>query len=109
MTEEKLNTLKIELPAATLSLRWDEIVHIHLKEVEEFSADDLRGIVNCLKEISNGKKSLNLITFESFFIVDKETRKLAATNDIGKYSIAEAIVTKSIAIRLLVNFGYFSE
>ena len=105
MTDEAVIIIdKVELRASFLTLRSDGVMHIHMKGVEEVLADDLRDIVNALYTMGNGKKFLNMVTFQSFFIVDKETRKFGATEFVGKYTLADAIVVNSVALKLLINF-----
>ncbi len=105
MTYEQFNiTDKIESRASFLSLRIDAIMHVHIKAVEEFLTDDVMDIFNGVYEIGKGEKFLNLITFENFLIVDKETRKLAARSIASKYTIADAFVVDSVALKLLINF-----
>lgn len=104
MTDELLvNIDKLELRASVLTLRSDGVMHIHYKAVDEFSVDDLMDIINGLYRIGKGKKFLNLMTFEKFFIVEKGVREVAATEVGSRYSAADAIVVKSTALKLLVN------
>ena|ERR1019366_6315611 len=105
MTHQELNsTDKIDLRASTLSLRIDEIMHVHIKAVEEFLTDDLMDIFNGFYEIGRGEKFLNLVTFEDFVIVNQEARKLAARAVASKFTIADAFVVDSIALKLVINF-----
>lgn len=104
MTDEAVIIIdKVELRASVLTFRSDGIMHIHYKAVDEFAVDDLMDIINGLYRIGKGKKFLNLMTFEKFFIVEKEVRSVAATEIGSKYSAADAIVVKSTALKLLVN------
>lgn len=94
---------KVELRASSLFLRSDGIMYVHIKNVDEFRVDDMKDIGNGLYLIGGGKKFLNIGTIENFPIVDKEARKFSASEAAGKYTIADAIVVKSTALRLLVN------
>lgn len=104
MTDEAVDIIdKVELRASYLTLRSNGIMHIHYKAVDEFTVDDLMDIINGLYRIGKGKKFLNLMTFEKFFIVEKGVREVAATEVGSKYSAADAIVVRSTALKLLVN------
>ena len=105
MTDAPISIIdKIETRASILFLRSDGIMHVHFKDIDELLTDDITDAVNGLYGIGGGKKFLIFLTFENFFIIDKEIRKLAATEISGKYTIADAFVVNSIALKLLINF-----
>ena len=104
MPEQITILKKVELRASILSLRSDGIMQTDLKAVDEFTVEDILDNADALQNIGKGQKFANLIIIKNFITVDRETRKLAATEITGKYAIAEALVVNSTALKLLVNF-----
>ncbi len=102
--EQRKSVDRVELRASVLSVRIDGIMQVHIKAVDEFLPEDINDFVNGLYKIGEGKKFANLITFEDYVVIGKETRALSAEAISGKYTIADAIVVKSIPLKLTTDF-----
>jgi hypothetical protein len=79
-----------------MSVLFKENFTVGLKDVEE--------VVAWVSEIANGRKFLNLMEGESNSEVDAEVRSFSASKEQNKFTIADAMVVKSISHRLLSNF-----
>ena len=94
---------KKELTNAEVMLRSDDIVHFYIKTNVTLSGTDAREMVNATGEIGGNKKYLILITSGKYGMADEDARVYAASPDGNKYTIAGAIVVKSLAQKILGN------
>ena len=94
---------KIELDAAEVMLRNDGIVHFYIKANINLSVQDAKEIVSATGKIGSNKKYPILISSGKYALADKEAREFAASEAGNKYTIAGAIVVKSLAQKLLGN------
>ena len=94
----------VQLPASTISLRSDGIMRIELHPEDEFTVNDTLEIIETVKRIGGGKKFPNLITTKGYINIDKNARALSASEDGNLYTIVDAIVTNSSALKLIADF-----
>ncbi len=94
---------QVDLRSSTVTLRADGIMHFDIKAVEEFTEEDVKEILRTVKEIGHGSRFLNLVTFPAFVAVSKEARALSASKEGNEYTIADAMVVSSTAIKLVMN------
>jgi hypothetical protein len=80
------------------------IMHYHIKACEEFTLDDIKLVLECVKEIGESPKYPNLITFDSYITTTSEAREFAASAESNIYTICDAFVVKKTALKLLGNF-----
>lgn len=95
---------EIDLRTATVKLRDDGIMQYNVKPVEEFGVNDLKEINEAVGKLGDGKKFPNLVCVNHFLNVDAEVRKYAATEESNRYTIADAFVINSTALKLIGNF-----
>ena len=95
---------RVDLRASTVSLRSDGIIHLELHPVEELAVKDAWEIIETIKNIGNGKKFPNMITAKDYVNIDKEAKVLSASEEGNEYTLADAIVVNSIALKLIANF-----
>ncbi|MDQ3048013.1 MAG: hypothetical protein M3R27_10725 [Bacteroidota bacterium] len=95
---------QVDLRSSIVTLRSDGIMHFDIKAVEEFTETDVKDILRTVKEIGHGSRFLNLVTFPAFVTISKEARALSASNEGNEYTIADAMVVTSTAIKLVMNF-----
>lgn len=95
---------KVDLHASTVSLRSDGIIHLELHPVEELAVKDAWEIIKAIEGIGKGKKFPNLITAKDYVNIDKEAKVLSASEEGNQYTLADAIVVDSIALKLIANF-----
>lgn len=93
----------IDLPASAVTLRADGIMHFDIKPVNEFMVNDVHDILNAVKEIGGGKKFLNMITIKQYVTIHREARTLSASEAGNIFTIADAMVVNSTALKLVMN------
>jgi len=91
-------------PSYTAYLRSDGIVHLAMKDIEDYTVEILREQIQFLSEKSNGKKLPVMLTFSSYNSPNDETMKYASKDENMKYTKASAVVVDSLALRLGANF-----
>lgn len=94
----------ITLKNATLHIRKDGILHIHIKAHADLQLEDAVEIVETMGKIGNGKKFPILIDAGEFASVDKEVRIFSASKESNIYTIADAIAYSSFAQKLTADF-----
>ena len=105
MINSELSILrKAETAAVNLHLRSDGIVHLIFKPIEELSIDNALETFEMAGILSKGKKIPTLITAHRFMNIENEVRKLWADGSVNRYSKAEALVLKNVAVKLIGNF-----
>jgi hypothetical protein len=105
MLLEKVTLIKkVETSAITVALRSDGIMQYTVKGVSEFNLADLREANEAAGMLGNRKAYPNLVYVDHFLNVDPECRKYAATEESNRYTVADALVVNSVALRLIANF-----
>src|ERR1700751_5338566 len=94
----------IELQTATVSLRNDGIMHIHIKEGNEMQLDDAKEVIEAIGKLGNKQKFPVLIDCGEFAAVDREVRIFSASKEGNIYTSADAIAYHSFAHKLLADF-----
>ena len=94
-----------ELKKAIVFLRSDGIVQINIKEnVDELSLDDFIEIVEAIGIVGGGIKRPILSVANGYINVEKEARGFSAGEAGTIYTIADAFVLNSFALKLIGNF-----
>ena len=94
-----------ELKKAVVFLRSDGIVQIDIKVgVDELSLDDFKDITEAIKIVGKGKKCPILSVASGYINVEKEAREFSAGEEGTKYTLADAFVLHSFALKLIGNF-----
>lgn len=105
MIDERIHkTDKINLKGCIIEFRWDGIVHIDYKKTDELLVKDVMEIIDNLKEYGAGNKYPTLITVKQFMFVDKDVRELWASDIRSRHSLADAMVVRPIALKMIANF-----
>ena len=106
MTDEEVNVIdKSELFAATVALREDGIFQIDMKMInQELSLKDVRELTEAVGIVGKGAQYPVLILVKEFNTISKEASEYSASEIGGRYTLANAVVIKSAAIRIGVNF-----
>jgi hypothetical protein len=94
----------IELKTATVHLREDGIMHVHIKEGHEMQLTDAIQVVEAMGELSHQQKTPVLVDCGEFSSVDKEVRIFSASKEANIYTTAEAVAYHSFAHKLLAHF-----
>lgn len=94
----------IELKKATVFLRPDGIVQINTKNVDELSLADFQEIVETIGIVGDGKKCPVLSVANGYINVDKNAREYSASEEGNRFTLADAFVLNSFALKLVGNF-----
>lgn len=95
---------EVDSGALIVKMRSDGIIQFVCKEVDEVTVEDISSANEAAAKISNYTPSLNLIILKNFVNVSPEARLYAAGEESNKYTIADAFVIESQALKLVGNF-----
>lgn len=94
----------IDLKAASVQLRDDGIMHVHIKEGADMGISDAIQVVNAMGKLGNQKKFPVLVDCEEFATVDKEARDFWAKRNANIYTSADAVAYHSFAHKMVADF-----
>ncbi len=80
------------------------LAHYHIKFGETLEMDDVQLMLDEIEKLGPEKQYMNLFEFSENADVDEKTRQWAADGDGNKQTIADAIVIKSLAQKIIGNF-----
>ena|ERR1700739_1041556 len=95
---------KIELETATVCLRDDGIMHIHIKEGNEMHLQDAIKVVEAIGKLGNKQKFPVLIDCGEFATIDKDVTLFSVSKEANIYTSADAVAYHSFAHKLLADF-----
>jgi len=95
---------KIETKSFFVRKRSDDIIVFIPKDIEEINVEDIREANNASAKLSVEKPSLNLILLKKFLNIAPEARAYAASEESNRYTIADAFVVQSQALKIVANF-----
>jgi len=95
---------KIENPSFMAFLLDSGIVHLQMKEIEDYTVEIVKEQIRVLRELGQGEKMPILITFTSYLPPNEESMKYSISEEATVYNKAIAIVVDSLAHRLGGNF-----
>lgn len=99
-----MTAMQVNLKNATLHIRKDGILHIHIKANADLQLDDAVQIVETMGKLGNRKKFPILIDAGDFAHIDKEVRIFSASRESNIYTIADAIAYSSFPQKLVADF-----
>lgn len=94
----------IDLKTASVRLRKDGIMHIHIKAGADMELSDALQVLKAMGKLGNRKKFPVLIDCGEFASVDKEVRIFSASKEANIYTSADAVAYHSIAHKLVADF-----
>lgn len=95
---------QIDHPLFNVQLRSDGIVQVNINDEAYFTLNDSKEYVIAVDQLTNGIPHLILKIPGEHASVDSESRSFMATPEAMRCSIADAIVVKSMAQRIIGNF-----
>lgn len=101
---EKITDQFIDIPAATIRIREEGFLHIHIKIEDEFTIEHSASIVKARTELADGRKMPILYTATKFVIPSKEVREYVASESRSELVVADAFVINSLPQRMMVRF-----
>lgn len=91
-------------PYFKLTLREDGVLIMTTADNAYFTIKEAKEYVVAMNQITNGIPRLVLKIPGNHASIDTETRKFMATHEALHFSIAEAVIVRSLAQRLIGNF-----
>lgn len=105
LLEESITVVKkIEIDKAIVSLREDGIMQYNIKPHTEYSVRDVMAANDAAGKLGSGKAYPNIIFIDHFLNADADCRKYAASEESNVYTVADAFVLNSVALKLIGNF-----
>ena len=96
--------IKHELKTALVFLRPDGIIQINTKEIDEMCLADFKEIVDVIGMLGEGGKRPVLSIAKGYINIDKEARAFSANKEGTRFTLADAFVLNSFALKLVGNF-----
>ncbi|MFL5762472.1 MAG: hypothetical protein ACJ77K_00940 [Bacteroidia bacterium] len=106
MTDKQIDIIdQVELSSATVSLRDDGIFRVEMKIINrELEEKDVRELTESIGIIGKRAKYPVLVVVNEYNAISKEASEYAASEIAARYTVANAVVVKSAAIRIATNF-----
>lgn len=95
---------EIQLETAVVFLRSDGIILIRVRDYVEVDIKDSLETFEAVKRLGKGVKMPVLVFTGEGGTVSDESRRFSASKKGGEPTLAEAIVVKNLAHKLIVNF-----
>lgn len=95
---------KIKTVIGNISFQEEGIIRYEIDGIDEITKDNLIEYFEVIQNLGNGKSFCNLVLLNKFVSVGSEARKVAASEENNRYTIADAFVTDSVALKLVGNF-----
>ncbi len=100
-----MNTIdKIKTATGTVSFQEEGIVRYQIDQTDEITLQNVKEYLEAVRNLGGGKAFCNLVVMKEFIQVGDEARKYAAGEESNMYTIADAFVINSIALKLVGNF-----
>lgn len=96
----------VDTAVSTINFRSDNIVQVQIKKDVEIELAESKEIFFHLKShfLETGNQLLVLVVNDGSAIVSREAREFGATDESSEITKAEAIIVKTIAHKLIINF-----
>jgi len=88
----------------TIELRDDGIIQLTTSEFFSFTIKETKEGVDAIGKLGGGKEMPVLKIAGEWSTVDGESRRFCASEEGGRFSLAEAIVIKTLAHQIIGNF-----
>ncbi|MEI6488899.1 MAG: hypothetical protein WCP52_08050 [Bacteroidota bacterium] len=85
----------------TVFLRKDNIIQIQVKDNFECELEDSQNMLNCIQQLSDGRKYPLLVIYSDFNSFSDEAKALVAKHTLTS---ADALVGKGTAFKIVGNF-----
>jgi len=95
---------KINISLGTISIQEEGILRFDIDSTDEITLQNLKEHLEVVKSIGNGKAFCNLAVLTKFIQVGDDARRFAAGEESNKYTIADAFVINSVALKIVGNF-----
>ena len=95
---------KIKISIGSISFQEEGIMRYQIDDADEITTENLKEHLEIVKSIGQGRAFCNLVIMKKFIHCGAEARKFSASEENNIYTIADAFVTDSEALKLVGNF-----
>lgn len=100
-----MNTIdKIKTATGSVSFQEEGIVRYQIDQTDELTLQNVKEYLESVRSLGGGKAFCNLVVMKEFIQVGEDARKYAASEESNIYTIADAFVINSFALKLVGNF-----
>jgi len=104
LEEPQLSIKPVSARVTEISLREDGILRMDMLPVDEITIADQKEILQKVHTLGGRKAFCNLVVFKHYIQVDEGARKFCASEVANIFTLADAFVVNSIALKLLASF-----
>ena len=104
MIVTELPPLITELRTTRLHMREDGIICIRVKDDVDIEIADAKETFEEVKRLAGGEKKPVLVFTGSGGTISNEVKRFSASKEAGEPTLAEAVIARSLAHKLVVNF-----
>jgi hypothetical protein len=94
----------VTLEKATIDRLKGDLIKIRFRENIDVELEDIKKLQEPKTRLTGGRPYYQLVVSPRFASVSKEAREFSASPEANKGVLAKAVVTKSLGMRLVVNF-----
>lgn len=95
---------EVNIPEASIKIRSDGIMHIHIKVEMFFELQHSKNILKARSELAGEKTYPIMYTANSFVIPNTAVKEYVASENRSRLVAADAFVVNSLAQRIAANF-----
>jgi hypothetical protein len=88
----------------TMTLRANGVMHVFVKEDCLVDIDDIKEGLEFVHSLGMNNRYLNLYEFSKNADVDKDAREWASSNTNNQFTVADAMLVKTMAHKIVGNF-----
>ena len=100
-----MNTIdKIKTTTGSISIQEEGIMRYQIDQTDEITLQNVKEYLEAVRNLGGGKSFCNLIVMQEFIQVGDDARSYAAGEESNMYTIADAFVINSIALKIVGNF-----
>jgi hypothetical protein len=94
---------QIEFPHSTIKYK-APIIYVTFKQDVKLDVKDIKEMISAAEELTGKKMYLLFNDVRNYVVMTPEARKLAADKKGAPLTIASAVLTNSVALKLIANF-----
>lgn len=95
---------EIRTKSGTVSFQEEGIVRYEIDQTDELTLQNVKEYLEAVRNLGDGKAFCNLVVMKEFIQVGDDARIFAAGEESNIYTIADAFVINSMALKLVGNF-----
>ncbi len=90
--------------AGIVSFQEEGIMRYQVNQIDELTLQNIVEYNEAVRQLGGGKAYCNLVVMKEFVQIGDDARKYAAAEESNMYTIADAFVIDSFALKIVGNF-----